>query len=296
MKKQLIACILSIGLLCSACGGNEYAPPPTATPQDVTEETTEVLAEENKIVHIRKIFLKYIEVEKFLGDDALVTISGPITKDSTFDNYEFYVDSVPGHPYGLKNNITFNVWEDSVDKSFDVSFDEDFDLASLRQFITMTICATEPTLSYSEAENEMRKIISEYDGNNISGIFEGEEYYVYVSEPYSGKGYRVAAVHKSEVNTPVEKTEFVTMETDQMLSVMNEGALTYISGVITSVEVDFPTVYVYVVGPEGCTYRFGTLIDNSLQGFNEEQQYIFYFELGKSYIEGVVCGGLRYYE
>ena len=29
---------------------------------------------------------------------------------------------------------------------------------------------------------------------------------------------------------------------------------------------------------------------------NEEQQYIFYFELGKSYIEGVVCGGLRYYE
>ena len=290
MKKQSIIILLCLAFLfISACKNDTYLP------QEVTEQI-ESVTEDNKVVHIDEILHKYIDAVRLLEDSALVRISGPITKDSTYDGYKFYVDSIPENAYGLKNDITFSMWEENVDKSFDVSFDEDFDLASLQQFVALTICVIEPTLSYSEAENEMRKIISEYDGNNISEVFEGEEYYMYVSEPYYGNGYRVAAVHKSEVNIPVKKTEFISMEREQMLSVLNEGTLCYVDGTVTGVEINFPRANVYAEDLDGNSYIFRAVVDNVLCGFDNEQQYRFYFGLTESFNDGVVYGGLRYYE
>ena len=205
MKRILFIFIL-MGMFClSACqdSGYDASLAEKYVPSNTVESTTPA---EEKTEHITLLLNRYVEGFQQLKEDALVSISGPVTLDDPF--YKFYVDTIPANGYGAKSGIRFYVYEDTIQKSFSVTLNEDFSLSAVRQFISLTVYATETGLSYADAEAEMKKMIAEYDGDAPSKVFEGSAYYVYITDAEIGEGYTIYAKHKSEINTPVDKLEF----------------------------------------------------------------------------------------
>lgn len=292
-RNLLAVVILVCALLLSACANNEYGNH-TAETKNPTPNTETTEAKDNKTEHIKVILERYIESVNLLGDKALVKVFGPVALDDPF--YEIYVDTIPANSYGFTDEVRFYVYEDTIQKSFSVTFDEDFSLEALRQFVSLTICATDANISYADAETEMKKMIAGYDGSTPSNVFEGAEYFVYITDADIGKGYTVNAIHKSESNAPVDKNEFDIMDIGQMTSELNKFALCKIEGTVTSVEMTHPLSVIYVDDGEGNHYRFTYSFSDLLSGINPGQQYQFYFALTGNVIDNVIYGGLRYYE
>lgn len=298
-RKFLAIFVLVLVLLFSGCGNKEYSSdkpekinPTKSTASTSTTEDAEV--QDNKTEHIRELLERYIEGVNLLGDKALVKVFGPVALDDPF--YKIYVDTIPANKYGFTDEVRFHIYEGVVDKSFSVTFDEDFSLEALRQFVSLTIFATDLTISYTDAEAEMKKMISGFDGSAPSNVFECTNYFVYITEADIGNGYTINAIHRSESNAPVDKSEFDVMDIGQMTSELNKLALCQIEGTVTSVEMNYPLSVIYVDDIEGNHYRFTYSFSNLLSGINPGQQYHFYFALTGNVIDNVIYGGLRYYE
>ena len=125
----LIFCLL---LLCS-CDENKIVGANTDSNSSLSNSV-----EDEKTAHIKQVLYRYIDGVDFLGETSNVKVLGPITKNDNF--YEIYVDTIPANGYGIKDIVRFYVPEDgNIEKSFSVTFSEDYNMKSLRDFIALTI-------------------------------------------------------------------------------------------------------------------------------------------------------------
>ena len=291
MRKSVLAVILIFCLLFScSCGQNEKAD----TNQDLNNSAT-TQAEDEKTVHIKQILYRYIDGVDLLGDNANVKITGPITKDGSF--YKLFVDTVPENGLGLKDEIRFYVPESNdVEKSFSVTFSKDYNMQSLRDFIALTIYAIDDNISYENAEIEMNKLIANYNNDVPSNIYESNEYYVYVAPANIVSGYTVEAVHKSESNKPINKSDYKELEHSAMASELNKGVNCYITAIPHEIMLAYPNIYVKVKDLQGNLYYITGTYNDVLNNIEKGKQYNFYFALaGKVINEEIYCG-LRYFE
>lgn len=282
----LICCLL---LLCS-CGENEIAGANTDSDNSLTSSV-----EDEKTEHIKQILYRYIDGVDTLGENSNVKISGPITKNGNY--YEIYVDTIPANGYGIKDAVRFYEPEDgNIEKSFSVTFAKDYNMKSLRDFIALTIYATDSNISHEKAQTEMNKMIANFNNDSPSNIYESEEYYIYVAPAHIVSGYTVEAVHKSEFNKSINKLDYKKLEHSAMASELNKGVACYITATPYEIIVNYPYAYIKVKDLQGNLYYLSGTYNNVLNNIEIDKQYNFYFVLaGKTINDEIYCG-LRYFE
>lgn len=290
MRKSILAFILIFCLLLCSCGQNEK----TNINKDSNNSASSQI-EDEKTAHIKQILYRYIDGVDLLGENAKVKITGPITKDGNF--YELFVDTIPENGLGLKDEIRFYIPESNdVEKSFSVTFSEDYNMESLRDFIALTIYATDNNISYENAEIEMNKLIANYNNDAPSNIYESEEYYVYVAPAHIVSGYTIEAVHKSESNESINKSDYNELEYSAMVSELNKGVNCYITATPYEIISAYPNAYIRAKDSQGKLYYITCTYNNFLENVEIGKQYNFYFALaGKVVNEEIYCG-LRYFE
>jgi len=304
MKRNIIAILMlfCMLLLCS-CGRYESAPNRDSEKEDFEEGTKPPITSEDKYegtteeTHITKILCRYIDGVNHLGENASIKVFGPVTLDRNFNFYQFYVDTIPGNKYGLYDTVNFYLPENEiVEKSFSITFSEDYDMKALRQFIALTIYAVEPDISYENAESEMNKLIANYDNEKPSNLYIGSEYCVYITPESIVSGYTIEAVHHSESNVAVDKQSFQLLEHSAMASELNKGVACYITAVPYEVKIMYPSVYIKTKDLQGNPYYITGTYNNVLHNIEIGQQYDFYVVLAGKVINNEIYCGLRYFE
>ena len=290
MRKSVLAVILIFCLLLCSCGQNEKI-----TTNEDSNNSVSSQIEDERTSHIKQILYRYIDGVDLLGENANVKITGPITKDGSF--YTLFVDTIPENGLGLKDEVRFYIPESNdVEKSFSVTFSEDYNMKSLRDFFALTIYATDNNISYENAETEMNKLIANYNNDVPSNVHESEEYYVYIAPAHSVSGYTVEAVHKSEHNRIINKSDYKELEHSAMASELNKGVNCYITATPYEIILAYPNIYIKVKDSQGNPYYITGTYNNVLNNIEKGKQYNFYFSLaGKVINEEIYCG-LRYFE
>lgn len=294
--------LFSMLLLCS-CGRYESTANRDSKKKDFGNDTKHPVTSEDKYegtteeTHITKILHRYIDGVNYLGENASLKVFGPVTLDRNFNFYQFYVDTVPENKYGLYDTVDFYSPEnEKVEKSFSITFSEDYDMDALRQFIALTIYAVEPDITYETAEEEMNTLIANYDNNAPSNLYVGSEYCVYVAPTSIVSGYTVEAVHLSESNAVIDKNDFQILEYSAMASELNKGVACYITATPYEIIVHYPYAYVKVKDMQGNLYYLSGTYNNILNNVEIDKQYTFYFVLVGKTINGEIHCGLRYFE
>lgn len=262
--------------------------------KDVNDSVPSQIKDE-KTAYIKQILYRYIDGVNLLEENADVKITGPITKEGSF--YKLFVDTIPENGWGLNNEIRFYIPEpDVVEKSFSVTFPKDYSMKSLRDFIALTIYATDNNISYENAEAEMNKLIANYSNDSPSNIYECDEYYVYLAPANIVSGYTVEAVHKSESNTPINKLDYKQVEYSVMASELNKGVNCYITATPYDIILAYPNAYIKVKDLQGNLYYITATYNDVLNNLEKGEQYVFYFALAGKVIDNEIYCGLRYFE
>lgn len=263
--KIIFSLIIMMTLLASILSGCSFSESEKEV-QDLKNSESSTAEDKEIPDEIIKIFDSYKKWETDNKENSSITFSKFVRDDGSF--FEFSVQTIPAD---FGNDIRFYKPENGAFQlSFHASFPTDYDMKALRDFITATICVTAPSYTYDSAKSEMESMIESFDGNNISDVFWGDNYAVYLSSSQIVNGYEVNAVYLDESNQPVNQDEYESISYESAKSPINEGRMIYFEGTVQQIEIESDEVYITLTDSSQneylCLCSYADFLDRLIEG------------------------------
>lgn len=305
MKQVILSAAVILAVSASGCSRNAIAlsraEPETVTVQSTTVETTAVTENpkykerQEKLQYASDIREEYQNIAK--ANTLSFTMSDRIEKFMGFYMVEIRVDDV------RRSDITFSQRRDGImGKSFhSIFYENQVDSGVIRDFITATAMVMDDKMSLEEAgklADQLNEALELYD---ISDTVYLGEYGLYlekgrrVVEAASRDPIKINAIHKDEVNIPVNKEDYEEYDYEGLKRASKEKPETYFRRIFKKSQDELKNVYLtgVVINKEQTDYSNLLYVkgENGVE-CTVTYQYVDFlkdFELNKAYTFYGVC-------
>ena len=291
MKKKLFSIILiSLILGLEACS-NEVSSSQSATIQTNEDSFSTESTSEETVTNYPSYFLELIKSYNHSADTYKLSYKTPLftsvvngkPNDFYSHSYNFGIQSL-NDPASAVTITIYEYPEQSLPKSYEVSFDEDFNNQTLKDFITATILFTDSNADIDSANQKMKELVNSYQGSGCSQLIESGNYCIFLKSSYLlNQQTNLHVKFKDELNQNPDPSNYSEGSFEQLQSPLNADESIKITANIKSVILsNTPPDVLEVSDSEGNLFNIYFTFDDFCINFEPEREYTFYGVITKS--------------
>lgn len=147
--------------------------------------------------------------------------------------YKFKIESTDETKYRtFSRDVSFYIPSDNNPKrSYNVTFMNTDSNVIIKQFITATILFMNKGMSFEDAQNEMKKLVSSYSGSGHSNLYVAGNYTLFIIQDAFGND-DICVAYNDEINPQIDKSKFAVLSYDEIKAELNSGENVHIRGMV----------------------------------------------------------------
>ena len=205
---------------------------------------------------------------------------GSFNDSDIYSYYRINIDMGSAIP-----NATFQEVNSVLSHSYTISFTDHITTPEIRDVVTLTILALDPSIDLSAAEQLASQLSTSYTGNgSASDVLDCGDYYIFFLDGPTigtliGSEYPdlIAKYHKDVNQIPQNLSEYSEASQDILSSPLNKGLPIYVDATVENFIPQTKGFYTLLVKTEdNIPYKFILLFDNFCHRFQEGEHFRFY--------------------